>query len=98
MDNPQKAYITKSVLRVERGLSMNAYRAVGALKTGKFSWQKFSIELAANDEAHATEQVYSNLGSRHKLKRQEIRIDEITLLDKDNITNLAVQYIVGGEQ
>ena len=70
---------------------MNAYRAVGALKTGKFSWQKFSLELAAEDEAQVSEQVYSNLGSRHKLKRQQIRIDEITLLDKDSITDLTVQ-------
>ncbi len=77
---------------------MNAYRAVGALKTGKFSWQKFSIELAADDEAQVTEQVYSNLGSRHKLKREQIRIDEITILDKDNITDLTVQYLVGGAQ
>lgn len=77
---------------------MNAYRAVGALKTGKFSWQKFSIELAADDEAQVTEQVYSNLGSRHKLKREQIRIDKITILDKDNITDLTVQYLVGGAQ
>lgn len=77
---------------------MNAYRAVGALKTGKFSWQKFSLELAAEDEAQVSEQVYSNLGSRHKLKRQQIRIDEITLLDKDNITDITVQYLVGGAQ
>ncbi len=77
---------------------MNAYRAVGALKTGKFSWQKFSLELAAEDEAQVSEQVYSNLGSRHKLKRQQIRIDEITLLDKDSITDLTVQYLVGGAQ
>lgn len=77
---------------------MNAYRAVGALKTGKFSWQKFSLELAADDEAQVTEQVYSNLGSRHKLKRPQIRIDEITLLDKDSITDITVQYLVGGAQ
>ena len=77
---------------------MNAYRAVGALKTGKFSWQKFSLELAADEEAQVTEQVYSNLGSRHKLKRQQIRIDEITLLDKDSITDITVQYLVGGAQ
>ena len=77
---------------------MNAYRAIGALRTGKFSWQKFSVEVAANDEAHATEQVYSNLGSRHKLKRQEIRIDEIKALNEDEITNITVQYLVGGEQ
>ena len=77
---------------------MNAYRAVGALKTGKFSWQNFSVELAADDEAQVTEQVYSNLGSRHKLKRQQIRIDEITLLDKDSITDITVQYLVGGAQ
>ncbi len=77
---------------------MNAYRAVGALKTGQFSWQKFSLELAADDEAQVTEQVYSNLGSRHKLKRQQIRIDEITLLDKDSITDITVQYLVGGAQ
>lgn len=77
---------------------MNAYRATGEFKTGKFSWQKFSIEVAAENEAGVTEQIYSNLGSRHKLNRQQIKINEIKSISGDEITNLAVKYLVGGAQ
>ena len=77
---------------------MKAYRANGEFKTGKFSWQKFSIEIAAENEAGATEQIYSNLGSRHKLKRPQIRISEIKSITGDEITNHAVKYLAEGHQ
>lgn len=45
-------------------------------------WRKFSVEVRALKEEHAVEHVYSLMGSRHKLKRQNIkilRVEEIPL-------------------
>ncbi|OPY27727.1 MAG: 50S ribosomal protein L18Ae [Methanomassiliicoccales archaeon PtaU1.Bin030] len=75
---------------------MKAYRANGEFKTGKFSWQKFSIEIAAENEAGATEQIYSNLGSRHKLNRSQIRIAEIKPIKGDEIISHTVKYLAEG--
>jgi len=43
----------------------------------KNKWIKFSIAVRALKPEHAIEKVYSNLGSRHKLKRFDIKIEEI---------------------
>ncbi len=75
---------------------MKAYRANGEFKTGKFSWQKFSIEIAAENEAGVTEQIYSNLGSRHKLNRTQIRIAEIKPIKGDEIISHTVKYLAEG--
>jgi large subunit ribosomal protein LX len=77
---------------------MKAYRANGEFKTGKFSWQKFSIEIAAEDEAGATERIYSNLGSRHRLNRSQIRIAEIKNIKGEDIVDHAVKYLAEGHQ
>ena len=80
-----------------RVIDMKAFRATGSFKTGKFTWQKYSIEVAAIDEAGAAEKIMSDLGSRHKLKRTEIKIDDLKALQADEIQNPAVQYMVGGQ-
>jgi large subunit ribosomal protein LX len=77
---------------------MKAYRATGEFKTGKFSWQKFSIEIAAENEAGATEQIYSNLGSRHRLNRSQIRIAEIKNIKGEEIVDHTVKYLAEGHQ
>jgi large subunit ribosomal protein LX len=40
-------------------------------------WQKFSLEIRALKPEHAVEKAYSELGSRHKLRRKHIRIEEV---------------------
>jgi large subunit ribosomal protein LX len=77
---------------------MKAYRATGEFKTGKFSWQKFSIEVAAENEAGVTEQIYSNLGSRHKLNRSQIKVNEIKSIQGEEIVSHAVKYVAEGHQ
>ncbi|MEM2021203.1 MAG: 50S ribosomal protein L18Ae [Zestosphaera sp.] len=42
------------------------------------SWQKFSIEVRAVDREDALEKVYSLMGSRHRLKREHLKILEVT--------------------
>ena len=49
------------------------------LVTGSFTdprkEQPFSIEMAAEDEASVREKTLSTIGSRHKMKRWQIKID-----------------------
>ncbi|MHC1601404.1 MAG: 50S ribosomal protein L18Ae [Candidatus Nezhaarchaeales archaeon] len=43
----------------------------------KNRWIRFSTTVKALKPEHAIEKVYSNLGSRHKLKRFDIKIEEV---------------------
>ncbi len=40
-------------------------------------WQRFSIEVRAVDREDALEKVYSLMGSRHKLRREHLKILEV---------------------
>jgi len=53
-------------------------------------WRPFSVYVRALKKEHALEKVYSDLGSRHKLKRYHIRIDEIEEVDIETIEDLNV--------
>jgi large subunit ribosomal protein LX len=67
---------------------MQFYRVKGWFRQGLFT-QKFTRELAATSKEHALERLYSEFGSRHKLKRKQINIVEAVeikpeeLKDKD---------------
>ncbi len=55
------------------------FRIRGQFRQG-VEWQIFTRELRALSEAQALERVYSEIGSKHKVKRNLIRISEITEL------------------
>ena len=46
-------------------------------------WRKFAVELRAVGVKDALERVYSELGSRHKLRRKHIKIESIEELPPD---------------
>ncbi|MDR0791626.1 MAG: 50S ribosomal protein L18a [Methanomassiliicoccaceae archaeon] len=73
---------------------MKGFRAKGSFKD-KRNRQDFTVEVAAETADAARERVLSNLGSRHKLKRWEISIDEMTELAPADITDRLVQHEVG---
>ncbi len=52
------------------------YRVSGKAKMGDF-YQKFSIDVVAENEEQAKEYAYSLLGSRHKIKRYHIKIEGV---------------------
>ena len=56
---------------------MKAYRATGTFRAGKKD-QPYTLDLVAPDEEAATEQVYSNFGSRHRVKRRFVIIDSLS--------------------
>jgi len=43
----------------------------------KPEWRKFRIYVRALKPEHALERVYSELGSRHKLRRKHIRVTSV---------------------
>jgi len=75
---------------------MKAFRASGSFRIDKRTWQKFSVEVAAEDDLAAREKVLSTLGSRHRLNRRSIRIDEVRRISGDEVTNQVVRYSVEG--
>lgn len=44
---------------------------------GRDGWQSFQTTLDAENEDVAIEHCYATLGSRHGLKRSQIRIEEV---------------------
>jgi len=57
--------------------------------------QPFCIEMAAADEAAVRDKVYSTIGSRHKMERRQIHIDEVKEISAEEVTNPVVKYQIG---
>ena len=72
---------------------MKGFRINGSYRDRR-NEQTFSIEVAADNADAAKETALSIMGSKHRLKRREIRISEIKELKSDEITNLAVKHQV----
>ncbi len=76
---------------------MKAFRVTGSFADARAGQQPFTIEMAAADDVAVKEKALSTLGSKHKLKRWEIKIVEIVEIPADQITNATVRYDVTGE-
>ena len=57
-------------------MSVKTFEITGRMRL-KNKWIRFTTTVRALKPEHAIEKIYSNLGSRHKLKRFDIKIDEI---------------------
>lgn len=57
------------------------------------TWQEFSIEVRAVKPEDAVEKVLSELGSRHKLKRRHIRIEEIKEISLEEVENPQIRAL-----
>ncbi|KUE73435.1 50S ribosomal protein L20 [Candidatus Methanomethylophilus sp. 1R26] len=69
------------------------------LVTGSFAdprkEQPFSIEMAADDEAAVREKALSTIGSKHKMKRWQIKIDKVEEIPADQVQSHVVKYQIG---
>ena len=74
---------------------MKGFRITGSFADARQGQQPFCVEVAAEDEAAAKEQIVSTFGSRHKLKRWQINITEIKELTNDEVTDHVVKYKIG---
>ena len=73
---------------------MKAYEIKGAFRISVRDWQPFTIEVASADESAAVEKTFSLIGSRHKVKRQFVRIEGVRALQTDEITDHQVKYLL----
>ena len=73
--------------------SVKVFRITGSFKQ-RHETSPFSKELCALTEDQAKERLYSEFGSRNRLKRQQIRIVEITQISTKEITDPFIKKLV----
>ena len=73
---------------------MNAFEVKGQFRVSHREWQSFTIEIASENEDAAVEKTFSLMGSRHRVKRQFVRIENIRALKLEEITDHRVKYLM----
>ena len=77
-------------------MSSKIWRATGEYLKDKRTFT-FSMEMVADKEAHVREQVYSEIGSRHRVKRRRITFAEVKEIKRSEVTNFDLKQILGIE-
>ncbi|QOR94797.1 50S ribosomal protein L18a [Thermosphaera chiliense] len=57
------------------------------------TWQVFTKDVRAVNESDALEEIYSLMGSKHKLKRYHIRIESITEINPEESIDVVVREL-----
>lgn len=57
----------------------------------------FSEEMRALSKDHVLEIIYSNIGSRHKVKRRDVVIEQINVISPEKAKNVIVRVLSGLE-
>ena len=68
---------------------MKAFRLTGNYPARK-NTQSFCIDLVAQDDVDARHRLYSTIGSRHRVQRRHISIDDISEIDPTSSSAAAV--------
>ena len=74
---------------------MKAFKVTGTFRMGR-TRQDFVKEVASKDKKEATEFVLSDLGSKHKVKRYDIEIDDVKEVKIEEISDSVVVFKAGG--
>ncbi|MHA1484764.1 MAG: 50S ribosomal protein L18Ae [Candidatus Thorarchaeota archaeon] len=77
-------------------MDTKVWRAVGKYKKNKRTFT-FTKELIALKESHARERIFSELGSRHRVKRRSIEISEVVEIKPEEVVSLKLRTILGVE-
>ncbi len=72
------------------------WRASGAYTKMKRKFT-FSRELLGEKESHVREKILSELGSRHRVKRREITLEEIIEIKPEEVKNMDLRKLLGLE-
>jgi large subunit ribosomal protein LX len=75
---------------------MMAFEVKGQFRISVKDWQRFTIEVASEDETAAVEKTFALMGSRHNVKRQFVRIEDVKTLTLEDITDQRVKYLMEG--
>ncbi|MFN4045979.1 MAG: 50S ribosomal protein L18Ae [Acidilobaceae archaeon] len=74
-------------------LEVKVYRVEGRILIGhdrRPEWRKFKVYVRALKPEHALERVYSELGSRHKLKRPHIKVENILEVPLEEVEDIRI--------
>lgn len=74
---------------------MKPYRISGTFLMGD-AWSPFKKEVAAEDQVDAVKRLYSDLGSKHRVKRRNIRITSVEELPEDQVQDSIVGFLIKG--
>jgi large subunit ribosomal protein LX len=77
-------------------MSSKVWRVIGEYKKKRRTFT-FSKEMIALKEAHVRERLYSEIGSRHRVRRKDIDIQEIKEIKPEEVVNLDLRRILGVE-
>jgi large subunit ribosomal protein LX len=70
---------------------MPPYRVSGEFQMGQ-RMHPFTLETLADTEEEAREWAFSVLGSKHRVRRTEVDIEDVTQPDPDEIEDPTVRY------
>ncbi len=77
-------------------MSVKVWRVTGVYQKAKRKF-RFSKDLVAVNEGQAKERVLSELGSRHRVKRREITIQETKEIKPEEVRSLELRRLLGVE-
>lgn len=79
---------------------MKVHKVMGKFRMSKKKgeWQRFSKEVVSEDEEAAIEKIYSLFGSKHRVKRTNIKIYDTEEVDEDEIENNLIQEKIEAEE
>lgn len=74
---------------------MKGYLVTGRFEMGWIDDQGFIMEVAAPSQEKAKEQIMSELGSKHKVKRRQIKIEKVEEIPLAKIQSQIVKKMIG---
>ncbi len=75
---------------------MKVFRVTGEINKPKLK-TPFAKEVVVDKPEHAVEKIYAEIGSKHRVKRFQIKIVNVEEIPVDEIENPILKKIVTGE-
>ena len=73
---------------------MKAFEIKGQFMMSHRNWRSFTIEVASADEKAALEKAMALMGSRHKIKRKFIKIENVKSIKNEDVSDHAVKHLL----
>lgn len=75
---------------------MKAFKVTGEINKPRLN-TPFVKEVIAEKSEHAVEKVYSEIGSKHRVKRFQIKVSKVEEIPAEEIENPVLKKMVSGE-
>ena len=75
---------------------MKAFKVTGEINKPRLK-TPFVKEVIAEKSEHAVEKVYSEIGSKHRVKRFQIKVSKVEEIPAEEIENPVLKKLVSGE-